>query len=530
MATRTRLRLGPIVGHTDTNSTRIWIRSFGNPQECVLRVARHGAFPFVSTELGGLEFGTAVATATDLRSDWRYRYQVLRNGRVMPGAVGSFRTMPAAGSVADVEFLSLSCSHFKQQGAWQLLRNYVREAEPRFILMMGDQVYVDEEGSVWKEHRDSPPSRRRAALAQKYQDHWSQQPLATVLANTPTYMVWDDHEIRDGWGSSAGDSPTLAARYPRGQKIYTQNRTYFLDAYDVYWHFQACHNPYSPSIPFPSYPPAVYPRPPLPYSFRCGRLAVFVTDGRSVRDLWRQKNRILGDEQWRILREGLETIPSDIDALAIVTAVPIVDVGPNAEMHRLFGERFDDVQAFSVDDADEIERIHASEGSGWELLKYKLYLKQTSGDFKLNTLNDVRDKWSHQLNRDEQAALIQAAADSAFINRPTSSPRRLVFLGGDIHLGALFDIDIKRPRITAQCLVSSGISQLVPTSTVVGTLVESKFEVTRGIRAKLKNVVVDCNFGITSLTFTGRTPILRNSVAHKGSASYFALRGSVLTR
>ena len=70
-----------------------------------------------------------------------------------------------------------------------------------------------------------------------------------MLANIPTYMVWDDHDIRDGWGSLASDSPTLVAQFPRGAAIFARSDAYFQDCRDVYWHFQACHNPLQGDTP-----------------------------------------------------------------------------------------------------------------------------------------------------------------------------------------------------------------------------------------------------------------------------------------
>lgn len=95
-----RLQLGPIVGHTDENSSRIWIQVFDDPEIYHLRVQGIGLFPFISTEISTqpLEFRTAIAIAEGLRPDWRYRYNILRNGRSIPGTNGTFRTMPNNGS------------------------------------------------------------------------------------------------------------------------------------------------------------------------------------------------------------------------------------------------------------------------------------------------------------------------------------------------------------------------------------------------------------------------------------------------
>ncbi len=64
-----RLQLGPVVGHTDDRSTRIWIQVSDDPSRYGLRVEDVGLFPFVSTEFGSVEFGTAIANVTGLQPD-----------------------------------------------------------------------------------------------------------------------------------------------------------------------------------------------------------------------------------------------------------------------------------------------------------------------------------------------------------------------------------------------------------------------------------------------------------------------------
>src|SRR4029434_1640131 len=142
-----RLLLGPVVGHTDHVSTTIWIRVRDDPADYELRIQGRGRFPFVGTEIGELEFGTAIAIADGLRAEWEYRYYILRRGRVIPDAGGTIRTMPLPGSSAEVLFVSLSCSHGKDLGAWPRLERYVKSAKPRFLVMMGDQIYADETGA-----------------------------------------------------------------------------------------------------------------------------------------------------------------------------------------------------------------------------------------------------------------------------------------------------------------------------------------------------------------------------------------------
>ena len=144
------------------------------------------------------------------------------------------RTLPPPASMTNLLFCVVSCNGAEQLGAWERFGAFVEESQPSFIVMMGDQVYMDEdEPDVFANHSDADPVRRRHAMADKCRANWSRGVVAKVLANTPTYMVWDDHDIRDGWGSLASDSPTLAAKHARGAEIFRKSTAFFEDTRDV---------------------------------------------------------------------------------------------------------------------------------------------------------------------------------------------------------------------------------------------------------------------------------------------------------
>lgn len=113
-------------------------------------------------------------------------------------------------------------------------------SEPYHLLLLGgDQVYSDE---IWKAVPEldkwtdkSGNARWKAAwtptmqkkverfFAELYLTRWSQPEIAAVLAAIPTIMMWDDHDIFDGWGSYPAeqhDSPVF-------QGIYRIARDYF---------------------------------------------------------------------------------------------------------------------------------------------------------------------------------------------------------------------------------------------------------------------------------------------------------------
>jgi hypothetical protein len=94
------------------------------------------------------------------------------------------------------------------------------ERKPFHLLVQGgDQLYAD---PIWREveglrvWRRQPSWRRRkavfppalaAAVGDAYFEHycrqWRQAQLAPILASVPSLMMWDDHDIFDGWGSWA---------------------------------------------------------------------------------------------------------------------------------------------------------------------------------------------------------------------------------------------------------------------------------------------------------------------------------------
>jgi len=529
-----RLRLGPVVGHTDDISAKVWIQVSDDPTDYKLRVAGAGSFDFIRTEPAGPEFGTAIARAVGLRSDWKYTYSVTRGGRRVPGSKGSFRTMPQPSSMAAIAFCAVSCNTLSTDGAWPALAKFIKDAQPSFLLMMGDQVYIDEDDpNIFALHYDSDSRTRRRALAEKYRLSWSRKVVQQVLANIPTYMIWDDHEIRDGFGSLACDSPTLVAKHSRGAEMFLRSDAYFQDCRDVYWHFQACHNPLQgesadPSLPnYIKDPPAGGPRRAMPFVFRCGRVVLLVTESRTERDIFRAEYPILGPEQWQFIEQVFANLPGEVEALAIVTPTPIASVDPNGQTMKLMGERTDDIEAFKRGEEKGVLDPHSSEDFkdlGLAIVGSKLTRLTGNpfniGAFKVSNLDEVRDQWSHKFSRPEQRDLLKKAAKARFTNRNGQEGRELIFLSGDIHIGCIFDIKLSDPDYNIVSLTSSGISakQEVTGDLFVGSFVDEDFKIAAGIRSTLREIVPDFNFGVVQILPTGSGAQVNAVLAHEGNA------------
>jgi hypothetical protein len=344
-------------------------------------------------------------------------------------------------------------------------------------------------------------------------------------------MVWDDHEIRDGWGSFAGDSPTLAARYPRGAPITDLYHRYFEDARDVYWHFQACRNPLPPYVSIEAAPGY---RRALPVVIRCGCLLVVILDSRGDRDVFRGEKPVLGAEQWTFLDELFQSIDPAVDALAVVTPAPIVCAAPDGQWQSLVGARTDDVDVYREGNLERLEQVRvenvdddprdlvanlAAAYVGDEI-RSRFGMDANLGSFKVADIDDARDQWCHAFSRPEQEALIRAAVRARLSNRREPNARALLFVGGDLHAGGTLDLTVEGdPSLTVRCLISSGIGKNVDTSQLLGTAFDTEFDVAPGITARLREAIGDYNYGVVQVIPSGHGAEMTGTVVHKGNAS-----------
>ncbi|MGE3986052.1 MAG: alkaline phosphatase D family protein [Dehalococcoidia bacterium] len=502
------LRLGPIVGHTDTSSSRVWIHVDGVLDGWRLVVEGFAPVPFAATHPQN-EFCTGLAAITGLQPDQTYDYSIEKDEVWLAG--GRIRTMPVAALADAIDFVTLSCDDDREPNAWQRLYERIEERPPRFILMVGDQTYADEgEEDLWQMHLDSPPEERRQAFVRKYEKLWAIEPIRTIMASVPIYMTWDDHDIRDGWGSFAADSATLAAQSPEAQAIHDRYYAYFADAADAYFHFQACRNPGE----------ALAESKARPFAFRCGRLLMVVLDSRGGRDFARPELPVSGPEQWQWIEELVAGIPDDVDAIGVATAVPIVDLDPEGRVHRFFKDRTDDIDRLAEGDAERVDELLYKRDNPLSGFASLIAGFTVDSDFKVakalgfrvSDLDDVRDKWSYGGNRAEQERLLRTFARACFEGRPAGKPRSLFFLGGDIHVGAVFNIDFAEPAMRASCVVTSGIAKNAPIPEVKGVLVDEDFEVAPGIHAELDSVVNKVNFAETRVVFGAGTAEVSSAI------------------
>jgi len=317
--------VGPIVGHTTSDHARIFLRGdFGNnlvfagiryrrkgetiwskgqfvllkahrdmSDVIVLKALQPGtAYEYQAGWFSPLSPAHTVETVQELPLQWPRTLYCLRTPTREAGAphayiVGSCRYLRITGGVPSLPGLG--------DRTFAGINRIVAQADPPIsaVLMTGDQVYLDDLNVV-------APDRGYKDILFKYRTVFSQPHIARLMAEVPTYMMLDDHEIEDNWpANKKGKDEILYANA--------------ISAYELY---QASH---SPAHELSSDGILNKKLKQYWYSFAHGDIEWFVTDSRTQRNLSSDDRRILDEVQERALLKWL--VESQARIKFVVTSV-----------------------------------------------------------------------------------------------------------------------------------------------------------------------------------------------------------------
>ena len=294
--------VGPIVGHTTDTSVRLWIRAADVPDLRTVGVA--ALYEWGRSEPKEVRYfrlhreydRTGTVDFEGLKPDTRY---TARLGSVTVDSLDSdlivedeevFERLPKDLRVWKEDFLRLdpevseatftthpratekgfsflmgSCRYPGLMGQskrsdeiFQAMYRHVELARnetplpPRFVLMMGDQIYAD------KLNRSLPMGRADTwrEFQERYVEAFTTPYIRQLMRSVPTYMILDDHEIEDNW---------VQSRLKDALK-----RDLFHNAIRAYMSYQWVHGPRN-------FDKRIH------YSFDCAQVPFFVLDGRTQR-------------------------------------------------------------------------------------------------------------------------------------------------------------------------------------------------------------------------------------------------------
>ncbi|HKP97570.1 MAG TPA: alkaline phosphatase D family protein [Fibrobacteria bacterium] len=422
-----KLLLGPLLGcESDTTYTICFLTPGGTPIPDVLVDGRSikasliqgtpsGSFWRAEAEMPAVPAGRHVAYSIHSQG------QALENPAV-PGVVDWKFYVP--GKAEEPRIAYASCNGFSDgdmkaklsdpYAMWKRMAVEHGKDPYALLLMGGDQVYADEiwhsrdrAGLIAEWARGDEKARKATKVGRDIRDqldkfyeglylrHWAQPDMAAMMASIPSLMMWDDHDIFDGWGS-----------YSDGRETWEVPRAIFAAARRYFELFQVRSagnrtllNPKSLSGASGGH-----------YSFglRFRRYGILGLDNRSQRSL----ETIMDEAEWADVKQCLEGDLRNADTLLVLSAVPVV--------YRDFAG---------------VERL----------------LEMKPGQDEMS--DDLSDHWRSRHHNGERMKLIQNLLK--FQSLGPSRPIKRVILSGDVHVGSLGIIREGERRVYQ--VVSSGI-------------------------------------------------------------------------
>jgi alkaline phosphatase D len=494
-----RFDKGAIIGHTTTNSTRLWIRA-GRPGKFILLLYQPQNLSSDTIYSGLKDVPYLINNQPDyvrkfeftiedydsdtthfldidrLRSGTTYRYALYSDDekRIILGqdVPYSFQTPSQENDSLSIALYSchmpyketlLGGTTVANIEMWEYLYHALerhKEKNYTMVIACGDQVYTDAISSlnIWeflnntmrKENGILYPSENDMVSWYRdiYRGYWGFPFLKKVFSSHPTYMIWDDHDICDGWGSyfvQEGKRNEITSILPnlKDKRLTTEDGLEFINrmgraARRVYYEYQHSHNPDSGLNQ-------------LDYGFYVSDCAFYVLDGRGMRDVNRDSYRILGRKQTERFKAWLkEDSTRSKSFLFVVSSVPILhlrSVIVNADSNAI------------------IERTGRTD--------------------------DLRDSWENSLHDEEREDLMSALFEAS------KRGQKVSILSGDVHVGAAFEITDSSGNTIYQ-LTSSPITNSIsrPLGWVLGLGVPDEGITKEGYRFERLALYTNNNFAI----------------------------------
>lgn len=275
------------------------------------------------------------------------------------------------------------------------------------LLLGGDQIYSDAMWAVlpelkawcdkpWRKRVGAPftatlKSKLETYFSRLYLERWSQPEVAAALATLPTVMMWDDHDIMDGWGSY----PAEQHNCPVYQGIFQVARAAF-----SLFQRQTMGSPRPATLPGQQHHNSAW---------RVGDMGLLALDMRSERrprsgDTQAaggvlQAEQVIGAESWAAIYKWLaaQEAAGGMKHLFVMSSVPVVH-------------------------------------PGLELIAQVLGVLPGQQEME----DDLRDHWSSSPHKAERLRLIHRLLQVA------GQGVRVTILSGDVHVAALGVIESTR--------------------------------------------------------------------------------------
>ena len=356
------LLLGPALRHVGDTTALIWVQTEGASTVEVLGCLAP------TFEVQGHHF--ALVPVTNLTSDTITEYQVRVDGELVwpleesPFPPSVIRTR-GPGSAHRLRAIFGSCRYPKTEvpkiesklGLDALdsyairLAGRAKDEWPDVLILLGDQLYADElppeerrrlarRRARLNRHGQRPPNEvvSFAEYERLYRHSWSDPEIRWLMSTVPTAMIFDDHDIRDDWNTSAAwraemeKEPWWRDRIRAGlasywvyQHLGNLSPAELADDQD-YQRLLATEGDTWPHLAdlADRADQEVDCNKGLRFSYRwdLGRSRLIMIDSRNGRILESGQRMIIGEREFAWLEAQAEECPDEIDHLVLASSVP----------------------------------------------------------------------------------------------------------------------------------------------------------------------------------------------------------------
>ena len=222
------LILGPLLRYVDETEATVWVET-DEPCEVEVLGRRDRTF-----RVEGHDY--ALICLRDLEPGSRYEYEVRLDGErawPLPDSKFPASILPTIDPDGPLRIVFGSCrvavphrppytltkdedpDRGREIDALYALAMRMRELPPaewpNLLLMLGDQVYADEEApETWafirgRRGTEGEPGEEVADFeeyAHLYRESWGEETIRWLLSTVPSAMIFDDHDVHDDWNTS----------------------------------------------------------------------------------------------------------------------------------------------------------------------------------------------------------------------------------------------------------------------------------------------------------------------------------------
>lgn len=317
------LKMGPVLLFRGLNDKRLHL--------CALAVTDGEASPGALEVEGGQRYEPEALLQHRGTTLWRVEFCMpAREGAVGYQFAGrSHQVYPPPANGPRILFTACNGSEVPDElpeeqhrrlAPWRRIAEQHQRQPFHLLIQGGDQIYADQ---LWHEHEQLTPLKDDRAKStevqytddiaeavfghyyQLYVNNASEPGIGDVLASVPSLMIWDDHDIFDGWGSWRPELQRSAVF----QGIYAAART----SYAAFQVGAAADGPLSE--PFLDAAGRHYG-----WVARIGDVGLYAPDLRSERT----QTQVMGEIGWADMDRALERL-RDCRQVFVVSSVPLLN-------------------------------------------------------------------------------------------------------------------------------------------------------------------------------------------------------------